>query len=274
MRVRTIGCGSTPRASKITESTGLPELVDGRLSLEGYGRFGANEMPALLSEVDEIMAAASCAPVHLVTVGGAPMLTRVPGRLTGDIDVVSEGMNNALREACEVVAARHHLAPDWINDGVKGFAVSLDVQPERVFTGECLILDSAGPRYLLAMKLQSGRRADEEDCIVLIRETGIYDEEELLDLMEVAAGVRSLRPRDEYWAKEMLVRARRGRRMRLLRGWFSSIVRRPPRGRPVDQPEQGQTVLGKCGARNKSKTGRCSHPHPGRGGRCAAGHKH
>ena len=165
MRVRIIGCGSTPRVSKITESTGLPKLVDESLPLGGYGRFGANEMPALLSEVDEIMAAANCAPVHLVTVGGAPMLTRVPGRLTGDIDVVSEGMNNALREACEVVAARHHLAPDWINDGVKGFAVSLDVQPERVFTGECLILDSAGPRYLLAMKLQSGRRATKKTAL-------------------------------------------------------------------------------------------------------------
>ena len=202
------------------------------------------------------------------------MLTRVPGRLTGDIDVISEGMNNDLREACKVVASKHNLAPDWINDGVKGFTVSVDLQPERVFTGKCLILDSAGPRYLLAMKLLSGRRADEEDCIVLIRETGIYDERELLDLMETAAGVRSLRPRDEYWAKEILVRARKGRRMRSLRGWFSSRVRRLLRRRTTDQPEQGQTALRKCGAANKSKAGRCSHPHPGRGRRCPAGHQH
>ena len=94
------------------------------------------------------------------------MLTRVPGRQTGDIDIVSEGLNDTVRDASRTVAARHNLTPAWINDGV----------------------------------------------------TGIYDEDELLDLIETAAGVRGLRPRDEYWAKEMLVRARKGRRMRSLRG--------------------------------------------------------
>ena len=266
--------GSTPPASRITESTGSPELVDERLSLGGYGRFGSNELPSLLSEVDEIMAAAGCAPVHLVTVGGASMLTRIPGRQTGDIDIISEGMNNDLREACKEVASRHNLAPDWMNDGVKGFTVSVDLQPERIFTGKCLTLDSAGPRYLLAMKLLSGRKADEQDCIHLIRETGIYDEEELLDLMETASGVRGLRPRDEYWAKEMLAVARKGRRIRSLRNSFLALVRRLTRSRTADKPESGQAALRKCGAPNKSKAGHCSHPHPGKGGRCPAGHQH
>jgi len=121
--------------------------------LKGYRRFSAVEMLALLAEVDEIMAAAGSAPVHLVTVGGASMLTRIPGRLTGDIDIISEGMSDHLREACKTVALKHNLAPDWINDGVKGFTVSVDLKPERIFAGECLILDSAGPLYLLAMKL-------------------------------------------------------------------------------------------------------------------------
>ena len=236
--MHTTECGSIRRVSRIIESTGSPELVDDRLSLEGHRRFGAHEMPSLLAEVDEIMAAAGCSPVHLVAVGGAPMLTRVPGRQTGDIDIVSEGLNDAVRDASRTVASRHNLTPAWINDGVKGWAVSVTVEPERIFTGKCLILDSAGPRYLLAMKLLSGREADEEDCIHLIRETGIYDEEELLDLIETAAGVRGLRPRDEYWAKEMLVRARKGRRMRSLRGWLFSRFRKkgsevPSADRPV-----------------------------------------
>ena len=272
--MHTTECGSIRRVSRIIESTGSPELVDDRLSLEGHRRFGAHEMPSLLAEVDEIMAAAGCSPVHRVAVGGAPMLTRVPGRQTGDIDIVSEGLNDAVRDASRTVASRHNLTPAWINDGVKGWAVSVTVEPERIFTGKCLILDSAGPRYLLAMKLLSGRETDEEDCIALIRETGIYDEEELLDLMETAAGVRGLRARDEYWAKEMLGRARKGRWMRSLRGRFSSLVRRLPRGRTTDQPEQGQTALRKCGVTNKSKAGRCSHPHPGKGRRCPAGHQH
>lgn len=220
------------------------------------------------------MAAAGCAPVHLVTVGGASMLTRIPGRQTGDIDIISEGMSNDLREACKVVASRHNLASDWINDGVKGFTVSVDLQPERIFTGKCLIVDSAGPRYLLAMKLLSGRKADEEDCIHLIRETGIYDAEELLDLMETSAGVRGLTPRHEYWAKEVLAIARKGRWMRSLRSSFGSFVGRLTRSRTADQPESGQAVPAKCGAPSTSKAVRCSHPHPGKGGRCPAGHQH
>ena len=73
------------------------------------------------------------------------MLTRVPGRQTGDIDIVSEGLNDAVRDASRTVAARHNLTPAWINDGVKGFAVPIEVEPERIFTGKCLIVDSAGP---------------------------------------------------------------------------------------------------------------------------------
>ena len=219
------------------------------------------------------MAAAGCSPVHLVAVGGAPMLTRVPGRQTGDIDIVSEGLNDAVRDASRTVAARHNLTPAWINDGVKGFAVPIEVEPERIFTGKCLIVDSAGPRYLLATKLLSGREADEEDCIHLIRETGIYDEDELLDLIETAAGVRGLRPRDEYWAKEILVRARKGRRMRNLRGWFSSSLsslRSLGRTPAPKQPEQHGATQGVCGKRNSSKGGRCTHPRPARRcGRCA-----
>lgn len=183
-------------------------------------------MQSLLKEVDETMPAAGCVPVHLIAIGGAPMLTRVPGRQTGDIDIVSEGLNNDLRKASRTVASRHNLAPDWINDGVKGFTVSVDVEPERIFSGECLVLDSAGPRYLLATKLLSGRESDESDCVHLIRETGIYDETELLDLVQSAAGTRPLRPRDEYWAKEILGLARKGRRMRSSQAWFSTRFNR------------------------------------------------
>lgn len=170
------------------------------------------------------------------------MLTRIRGRLTGDMDIISEGMHNDLRQACETVALKHNLAPDWINDGAKGFTVSVDLEPERIFTGQRLILDSAGPRYLLAMKLLSGRRADEEDCIHLIREVGAYGIEQLLDFMEVAAGVRGLTPRHEHWAQEMLAKARRGRRLRGLRRSFVSLARRPARNRTVHGQKSSQAL--------------------------------
>lgn len=104
--------------------------------------------------------------------------------------------------------------------------MAVDVDPERIFSGECLTLDAAGPLYLLATKLLSGREADESDCIHLIRETGIYDEADLLNLIQSAAGTRTLRPRDAYWAKDVLARARKGRRMRRLKGLFSFLAPR------------------------------------------------
>ena len=47
--------------------------------------------------------------------GGAAIALRVPSRVTGDVDVVSEGMPAAVRRAAERVASRHGLRPDWIN---------------------------------------------------------------------------------------------------------------------------------------------------------------
>ena len=60
------------------------------------------------------------------------------------------------------------------------------MEPERIHTGRCLIIDSAGDRYVLAMKLASGRRADEADCELLIRSLDIRSHGELLDLIEQA----------------------------------------------------------------------------------------
>lgn len=153
------------------------------------------------------------------------MLSRVSGRLTGDIDIISEGMNSDVRRAAEAVALDYNLAPDWINDGAKGFAVRVDVRPDRIFTGMCLVVDAVGAEYLLAMKLLSGRDDDADDCVHLIRETGIYGKDRLMDLMQSAAGLRRLRPRDEYWAAEMLALALKGRLGRSVRGWFVSAFK-------------------------------------------------
>lgn len=160
-------------------------------------------MIALLKELDETLSSAGAKPVHLVTIGGASMLSRIPGRQTNDIDVISEGLSREARQAIEVVGLRHGLGAYWINDGVKAFAVDVDLELERIFTGACLTVDTVGPRYLLATKLLAGRCVDRDDCVHLIREVSIKSDTELLDLMQTAAKGRQLRPRDEYWAKEM-----------------------------------------------------------------------
>lgn len=102
-------------------------MSEEQFSPEGHRKFDAREMPSLLLEVDGILAAAGCTTIHLVTVGGASMLTRIVGRHTGDIDIISEGMSNDLRSAAEAVALRHNLDPNWINDAAKGFAVNVSL---------------------------------------------------------------------------------------------------------------------------------------------------
>ena len=177
-----------------------------------------------LDELDAELAAVDSVRVHLVAVGGAAMLSRLPNRLTGDIDIISEGMTDDLRRACERVASRNGLAPDWINDGAKGMTVSVEVSPERIFTGNCLVVDSAGPRYVLAMKLAAGRDSDVNDCIHLIRELRVRASEELLDLVATALAPRTPPPRTTYWTEQVFARARRGRTLWKIRSAFMRSV--------------------------------------------------
>lgn len=92
-------------------------------------------------------------PYHIVIVEGAAIALQLPGRMTGDVDVVSEGMPPALRRVVERVAAPNGLRPDWINSAAKLKTVAIAPEPKPVFTGTNLVVEAAGPRYLLAMKL-------------------------------------------------------------------------------------------------------------------------
>ena len=173
-----------------------------------YRRFNAAEMLQLFAEVDEELQAVGAPPVRLEIAGGASMLLRRGSRVTGDVDVVSEGMNDLVRRAARLVADRHNLAPDWLNDGDKGLAVALPPDTQTVFSGSCLGIESVGPEYLLAMKLTAARPEDLADCVFLIAELGVYSHDELLDLIE-----RALRPprmptaKMGYFAQEALAAA-------------------------------------------------------------------
>lgn len=152
-----------------------------------YGTFNGETLLALLAEVDaELAKQPAGEPVHLVIVGGAAMATLMDVRCTGDVDVVSETMTSELREAARRVAHHHGLRPDWINDAAKLKAVNVAVEPERIYRGDRLIVDTAGRRYILAMKLLSARPVDLGDCVHLVRDLNISSEQELLDLMEAA----------------------------------------------------------------------------------------
>ena len=170
-----------------------------------HRQFGSVEMLRLFAEVDEELQVLDAPPVSLAIAGGASMALRRGSRVTGDVDVVSEGMNDLVRRAAATVAERHHLAQDWLNDGVKGLGVALPLDAQPVFSGTCLTVESVGPKYLLAMKLTAARPEDLEDCAHLIAELGIRSHDELLDLIEQALRPpRAPTAKMGYFAKEAL----------------------------------------------------------------------
>ena len=171
-------------------------------------------MLGYLAEVDELLVQAGTThEVHLFVAGGAVIAAKTDSRLTGDVDVVSEGMTPQLRAAVEEVSQRHRdLRSDWLNDGAKIKRVNVPVEPERIFTGRRLIVDSVGDRYVLAMKLLSHRQVDEADCEMLIRSLGITSQAELLDLIEQANPAQDRSPAAAYFAADRLDNAYRFRR--------------------------------------------------------------
>ena len=154
---------------------------------DDFATFDGQDLRSLFSEIDaELSAGGSKTVYRVVIVGGAAVALVVPGRLTGDVDVVSEGMPDELRRAAASVAARHNLRPDWINDAAKAKTVAIAAESKPVFEGRSLIVESASLRYILAMKLTSARPIDHDDCVALVRELRIHQVDELLDLIEEA----------------------------------------------------------------------------------------
>ena len=160
-----------------------------------------DELLGYLAEVDAELPSGS--HIEIAAAGGGALALRWATRTTTDLDIVSEGMPQSLRAAAAVVAERHGLRPDWINDATKAFAPSLDPQLKAAYTGERLRVFVAGTRYLLATKLFSGRDADFDDAVRLATEEGIGDAEEMLNLLSSAYPSRLLTPRVEYYTRQV-----------------------------------------------------------------------
>ena len=171
--------------------------------------FGAEDMERYLTALDDAIGEAPPGePHHLYIAGGAVLLAKTDDRRTHDIDVISEGITAELRTDVERVSQQYPgLRHDWLNDAAKIKRVNLPLEPQRIYSGKHLIVDSAGSRYVLAMKLSSGRPIDRVDCAVLIRELGIVDDTELLDLIEEAQPPHLRTPRMTYFASECLAKA-------------------------------------------------------------------
>jgi uncharacterized protein (DUF1778 family) len=162
-------------------------------------------MLRLLGALDEELAG-NGVKADLLMVGGAVMTIVFRAReQTKDIDAVFEP-TAPVREAVRRIAAREHVADDWLNDAVRGF-VTPDGQFDPYFEGEGLRIYVARADYLLAMKILAmrpeGVAPDVADIHFLCRYLGITTAEAAIDVVERYYPVARLQPRHRFSLEEM-----------------------------------------------------------------------
>ena len=133
---------------------------------------------------DELSHEGTTGEIYLV--GGAVMCLVYDARWsTRDIDAFFRPAR-AVREAAQRVAAALGLAPDWLNDAVKGYLSDRgDFQP--YLESSNLRVLTAAPEYLLAMKCLAMRLGeefhDEDDVRFLLRYLNLTDYQAALDIV-------------------------------------------------------------------------------------------
>jgi hypothetical protein len=142
--------------------------------------------PRIISALEALGEELTQQGVHgqVFIVGGAAMaLAYSTRRVTKDIDAVFEP-KSTIYEAATRVAERLGLPDDWLNDGVKGFLPGVDRDARPLPDVRGIEVTAASPRYLLAMKLLAMRFGeDDDDILVLLRQTGITSVDEALELL-------------------------------------------------------------------------------------------
>ena len=128
-------------------------------------------------------------PLDILVVGGAAIaLLWNPSRLTRYVDVV-ERLPGVVEQAAAAVAAETEgLSLRWLNDtAVVARPTGLvDQDPTVVYPGENLTVSVAAARYVLAMKVFSGRVVDRGDLPVLFAAAGVASLHEVTALYREA----------------------------------------------------------------------------------------
>lgn len=135
--------------------------------------------------------------------GGAVMCLVYDARpATKDVDAVFKPTSE-IRAAIDVIANRHDLSPDWLNDGVKGYIV--DHKQRVLFELPNLTVFVPEPDYLLAMKTLSARvdTFDQADVRLLIEKLGLGSPEEVFNIIEKYYPQNHIKPATQYFIEEL-----------------------------------------------------------------------
>ena len=166
-----------------------------------------SELMGLLAEVDEVLCSET-PPGNmyvLYVIGGAAIGGIIGGRLTQDVDVVAGPIPPQVLEASRIVARRHGMADNWINDDA-GQIIDADLPSTSfgtVYEGSSLLVRAADPETLLALKLLSGRGKDIQDILDLAEFTGIVYYDDLMALCDSTFSANAAYRHERDWVSSV-----------------------------------------------------------------------
>lgn len=136
---------------------------------------------------------------NLFVVGGAAIALEFDHRrVTLDIDAYFVPAKE-LREVISAIALRNNFPEDWLNDGVKGFLPGTDPYAKTIFESNSLTIQIPSAKYLLAMKLLSGRfDRDIDDAVLLWQKAGLSTASQGMALLRSMYPKRLLEVKHKY----------------------------------------------------------------------------
>ena len=131
--------------------------------------------------------------------GGAVMCLAFKTRpATKDVDAIFQPTAE-IRKAIKLIAERHQLPEDWLNDGVKGYVVNHKTKVLFDLSNLQVLIPETD--YLLAMKALAARgdTFDKEDVRVLIDSLNLTTPDEVFDILEKYYPNELIKPSTQYF---------------------------------------------------------------------------
>ena len=151
-----------------------------------YMRLGPKNLQSILDDLDSELAQAGAERSLTICGGGALLFLNIMERVTRDVDVITPELDPLLTQLAALLAKRHGLEENWLNNGPAALARDLEpgwlTRTEPIFKGRALELRTLGRRDLIASKLFALCDRDEHDLDDLFRMKLIWSEVE--DLKE------------------------------------------------------------------------------------------
>ena len=155
----------------------MTDATEDGTTIPKRGLFTRSEAYDLLRRLDELLPELP-GRAEVYAIGGAAMALEYDRseRRTEDIDCIIKRYREEVIDAAERVAEERQIPADWLNDQAQQHGTlptGEDRQQRTSYEGTRLVVRTAGPERMLAMKLAACRDRDRHDIERLIDETGV-----------------------------------------------------------------------------------------------------